>query len=472
MSRFLFSHSIRRIARPQFQRQHLLTPQREFIPVLLGGLAVLAVGTLARYVVRTKLRVDEEEERAKSLNPDDDSLGNVNSLAKILQVKSIGVDMGSSFCRLSIRNGETTNVMENSSGQYGMPSHILNTADGVVVGSFAKQNRFMKSSNALCGYHLLAGLPPTDSFAAEAMQSLHLTPAEDGGDDKEISATAYGESFSASQMRSIFAKELFTTAASKDLEAALLPAIISVPNYFSDEQKLAAVESARLGGLNIIYAIPDALSSVLGMHQRGLIPELLGQYVVVDVGGSLTQLSVIDCKAVDEEPTVIAERTIFSGSDAVNDIIANFVAEKFKADTGIDLLQDAMAKQRLYDSIESLKVDLSSAMSSSLNVPYITADAQGLPQHLEMDISRSTFENLISAHTSIFAAPMQEVLADAGITNPSVQVKGQIVVGGGARVPVVLRTLEGIFGESTVTLYEKEPEDVNVVGAAQYPKHY
>mmetsp|Transcript_17956 Transcript_17956/g.30046 ORF Transcript_17956/g.30046 Transcript_17956/m.30046 type:complete len:470 (+) Transcript_17956:29-1438(+) len=469
MSRILFSK------RKQFIRKNVryqLSPQREFVPILLGGLAVLAVGTIARYVVRTKIRVDEEEEKARGLNPDDDSLGNVNSLAKILQVKSIGVDVGSSFCRLSIRNGEMTNVMENSSGQYGMPAHILNTADGVVVGSIAKQNRFMKSSNALSGYHLLSGLPPTDSLAIAALQQLNLAPDADEGDEKEVSATAYGESFTASQMRSIFAKELFTTAASKDMEAALLPAIVSVPNYFSDEQKLAAVESSRTGGLNIIYAIPDGLSSVLGMYQRGLIPDLIGQYVVVDVGGSLTQFSVIDCKAEDEEPTLIAEKTIFSGSDEINNIIATFVAEKFKMDTGIDLLQDTMAKQRLYDGIESLKIDLSSAMSSSLNVPYITADAQGVPKHLDLDISRSTFENLITSHTDSFAEPMKELLAKAGISDPMTQIKGQIVVGGGARVPIVLRTLEDFFGESTKTLFESEPEVVNVVGAAQYPKHY
>lgn len=115
MSRLLFSK--RRQPFIQKNVRFQLNQQREFIPVLIGGLAVLAVGTLARYIVRTKIRVDEEEERARGLDPEDDSLGNVNSLAKILQVKSIGVDIGSTFCRLSIRNGEKTNVMENSSGQ-------------------------------------------------------------------------------------------------------------------------------------------------------------------------------------------------------------------------------------------------------------------------------------------------------------------------------------------------------------------
>ena len=115
MSRLMFSKPRQRFLQKNVHFQ--LTQQREFVPILLGGLAVLAVGTLARYIVRTKIRVDEEEERARGLNPEDDSLGSVNSLAKILQQKSIGVDIGSAFCRLSIRNGEQTNVMENSSGQ-------------------------------------------------------------------------------------------------------------------------------------------------------------------------------------------------------------------------------------------------------------------------------------------------------------------------------------------------------------------
>jgi molecular chaperone DnaK len=469
MSRFLFSKRANQNIRKNVRFQ--LCPQREFIPVLIGGLAVLAVGTLARYIVRTKIRVDEEEEISKGLNPEDDSLGNVNSLAKILQVKSIGVDIGSAYCRLAIRNGEKTNVLENSSGQYGMPAMILNTADGVVVGSFAKQNCHMKASSTLSTFQILAGLPPAHPYVQQALQQLQLSAEPAEGEQTEVAFSAYGESFTASRMRSIFSKELFTTAASKDLEAALLPAILSVPNYFSDDQKLAAVESARTGGLNIIYAIPDALSSVLGMHYKGLC-ELEGRYVVVDVGGSLTQLSVLDCKEVHEEPTLIAERTIFSGSDAINDIVAKFVAEKFEADTGINLLADNMAKQRLYDSIESLKVDLSLTMSSSLNVPYITADAQGQPKHLDLDISRSTFENLISAHTEIFASPMKDMLAEAGVVDPASQIKGQIVVGGGARVPIVLKTLTDIFGEATTTMCEKEPEEINVVGSAQYPKHY
>ena len=360
--------------------------------------------------------------------------------------------------------------------QYGMPAIALNTADGIVVGSFAKQNRHMKASSSLSAFHLIAGLSPTDPIATAALQQLQLTPdheteGEGEGEQKEVAFSAYGESFTASQLRSLFSKELFTTAAAKDMEAAFLPAILSVPNYFNDHQKVAAVESARMGGLNIIYAIPDALSSVLGMYERGDC-ELVGQYVVVDVGGCLTQFSVIDCKAVDEEPTLIAEKTIFTGSDAINDIIAKFVNEKFQADTGINLLQDNMAKQRLYDAIESLKMDLSSSMSSTLNVPYITADAQGQPKHLEIDLSRATFENLISAHTDMFAKPMQELLADASIVDPSTQMKGQIVVGGGSRVPIVLKTLTAIFGEATTTLCANEPEDINVLGAAQYPKHY
>lgn len=359
-----------------------------------------------------------------------------------------------------------------------MPAVALNTADGIVVGSFAKQNRHMKAASSLSVGHILAGLSPTDPFAINALQQLQLTPTQEqngaeqhGEEQEEVAFSAYGQSFTGSQLRSLFSKELFTTAAAKDMEAALLPAILSVPNYFNDHQKLAAVESARKGGLNIIYAIPDALSSVLGMHERGEC-DLIGQYVVVDVGGRLTQLSVIDCKALDEEPTLIAERTIFTGSDAINDTVAKFVNEKFEADTGINLLQDNMAKQRLYDAIESLKVDLSSTMSGSLNVPYITADAQGQPKHLEIDLSRSTFENLICAHTDVFAAPMQEILAEAGIVDPSTQIKGQIVVGGGARVPIVLKTLTDIFGESTTTICAKEPEEINVIGSAQYPKHY
>ena len=449
---------------------HQLIQQREFVPLLIGGLAILAVGTVARYVIRTKIRLEEEEERARALNPDDDGIANVNSLAKILEVKSIGVDIGSVNCRLAIRNGDKTDVLENSSGQFGMPSVMINTADGVVVGSIAKQKQHLKSGSVLSTFHILSGLPPSDPFAIQALEKYQLAP-EQVSNTLEVSFKSSGESFSASQMRTLLSKELYSTAAAKDLEAALLPAILTVPNYFSDEQKVAAVESAKVGGLNIIYAIPDAVSSLLGMHDRGLC-DLVGTYVVVDVGGRLTQLAVIECKNEDEEPTVVATRSILSGGDCINDTLAKYISEKFEADHRIDLMKDNMAKQRLYDAVESLKVDLSSALSSSMNVPYITADSTGQPKHLELDVSRSTFENLIESHTQVFESPLQDMLSETGIHDFPSQISGLLVVGGGSRVPIIHQSIVKKFGDGVAVIHEKDPEVINVVGTAQYPKYY
>lgn len=447
-----------------------LIQQREFVPFVIAGLAVLAVGTTARLIYRTKIRVDQELEKEKILNPGDDNLGNVNSLAKILQVKSIGIDIGSSNCRLSIRNNDKVDVMENSSGQYSIPAVAMNTVDGVVVGNIAKQNRFMKPSSVMSVYHILSGLSVSNPIFARAIEELNLVSPEKTDDEAEVNVTSMDKSFSASQIRTIFSKELFDNATAKDMESAMLPAILSVPNYFDDNQKLAAVESARAGGLNIIYAIPDALSSVLGMHAKGLC-DLSGTYVVIDVGGKLTQLSLLDCKSAGDEPILLSERTLFSGSDSINDTIAKFVSEKFKSDTGIDLLQDCMAKQRLYDAIESLKIDLSCALTSSINVPYITADAQGQPQHLKWEISRSTFENLIADHTKTFSTPMKNMLDEVNITDFSV-LKGVIIVGGGARIPIIQRAVANILEDTVTIISDKEPENVNVIGSAVYPKYY
>lgn len=435
----------------------------------------MAAGALARYVVRAKIRMDEEAERgSKEGEEDSGGIDNVNSLAKVLQQKSIGVDIGSTQCRLAIRQGESTKLLENSSGQYSMPAYILNSADGVTVGSFAKKNSCLKPMSTMSLCHVLSGISRSDPLAVDALKQFSISCDMSGGDESEVAISANGETFTASQMRSLFAKELFQTAYAKDLEAAMLPAVVSVPNYFSDQQKVAAVDAVRNGGMNVIYAIPDALSSVLGMFARGHLPELLGKFLVIDVGGRLTQISVLDCHSADEEPTIVAEKTIFVGSDSVNDLLMEHVANHFYNDTGIQLLNDVMAKQRLVDAVESMKVDLSSSMSANLNVPYITADAQGQPKHLSLDMSRSKFESIVESHTDILAPPIYEVLEKAGINNPSEQLKAQLVVGGGARVPAVLKAVNKAIGETSNvgTVIHDTPEEVNAVGSAQFPKHY
>lgn len=466
--------------------------KREILPLIGLGVGIFALGTAAQYVIRTLKRMEEEKknnngnsgndgDNDNNQKKDDKSNHHHDNLHKHetrssapphdFPKKSFGIDIGSTSAKLAYRDGSIAEIIENKEGLRATPAALFKTSQESSIGSYAARQRWANASKVGIGYHTLIGSKAKDANVLEYISKLNLQDRLNDSNQGEISVLVGGSSISSSSMYTLIAKDLFATVENKVERISSIPVTISVPNFYNMNNIQAAMLAVENGGFTTRQYIPDSVAALVGAHNRGYLPKtdpvLVGKYLVLDIGGRLTQMSVINM--TEKSYQVLGYKTLFNiGGEYINDELANYVATEYYNKNQIQLLNDTFSKQRIYDTIESVKIDLSKSLSSKVELPYITADING-PKHLHMEISRAKLEYLMTPMLNGMRTPLTELLTEVKLQNLN-EIKSFLVVGGGARIPLAQKMTKEMLGLEPII--PSQPEEITALGASIYSSKY
>ncbi len=367
----------------------------------------------------------------------------------------IGIDLGTTNSCVAVMEGGEPQVIPNSEGGRTTPSVVAIGKDGErLVGTVAKRQAVVNPRNTVYSVKRLMGRRYDDAEVAHAREL--------GG--YEIVRLANGDAGVKMGEREYSAPEISAMVLQKlkaDAEAYLgetvTEAVITVPAYFNDAQRQATRDAGRIAGLEVLRIInePTAASLAYGLEKKG--EEVIAVY---DLGGGTFDISILEIGEGTFEVKATNGDTFLGGDDFDNTLIDYLVTE-FRKDQGVDLSKDRTALQRLKEAAEKAKIELSSAQSTEINLPFITADASG-PKHLVLTVTRSQFEQLVDDLVSRSLEPCRQALADAGM-NAS-QIAEVVLVGGMTRMPLVQRKVQEFFGKEPHR--GVNPDEVVAVGAA------
>ena len=374
--------------------------------------------------------------------------------------KIIGIDLGTTnSCVAVIENG-IPKVIENSEGARTTPSIVAYGKDEILVGASAKRQSVTNPKNTIYASKRLIGR----KFKEEAVQKdIDLMPYEimeaKNGDawvrvnDQELAPPQ----ISAEVLRKM------KKTAEDYLGETVSQAVITVPAYFNDSQRQATKDAGKIAGLEVLRIInePTAAALAYGVDKTDKRDRKIAVY---DLGGGTFDVSIIEIANVDGDKQIEVLSTngdTFLGGEDFDQRIMDFLVDEFKKDQGVDLTKDVLALQRLKESAEKAKIELSSSAQTSVNLPYITADASG-PKHMNINISRSKLESLVEELIQRSVGPCQTAIKDAGIDIS--EIDEVILVGGMTRMPKVQETVEKLFGKAPRK--DVNPDEAVAAGAA------
>ena len=368
--------------------------------------------------------------------------------------KVIGIDLGTTNSCVSVYERGESKVIPNKEGKNTTPSVVAFTDKGeILVGDTAKRQAVTNPEKTIFSIKRIMGLMMNEKNAQEAKSRLpyHITD-RNGACAVEIAGKTYTP-------QEISAKVLMKLK--EDAEAYLgekvVDAVITVPAYFNDSQRKATKEAGTIAGLNVLRIINEPTAAALAY---GLDKKEAEKIVVYDLGGGTFDVTVLETG--DNVVEVLATGgNAFLGGDDFDNALIDFLVSEFKSESGIDLKSDVMALQRLKEAAENAKKELSSAMETNINLPFITADATG-PKHLTKTISRAKFEGLIENFVSQTISKINEVVKDANVSKSDI--KEVVMVGGSTRVPLVKEEVKKAFGKELNK--SVNPDEVVAIGAA------
>ena len=368
--------------------------------------------------------------------------------------KVIGIDLGTTNSCVSVYERGERKVIPNKEGKNTTPSVVAFTDKGeILVGDTAKRQAVTNPEKTIFSIKRIMGLMMNEKNAQEAKSRLpyHITD-RNGACAVEIAGKTYTP-------QEISAKVLMKLK--EDAEAYLgekvVDAVITVPAYFNDSQRKATKEAGTIAGLNVLRIINEPTAAALAY---GLDKKEAEKIVVYDLGGGTFDVTVLETG--DNVVEVLATGgNAFLGGDDFDNALIDFLVSEFKSESGIDLKNDVMALQRLKEAAENAKKELSSAMETNINLPFITADATG-PKHLTKTISRAKFEGLIENFVSQTISKINEVVKDANVSKSDI--KEVVMVGGSTRVPLVQEEVKKAFGKELNK--SVNPDEVVAIGAA------
>ncbi|HHL34901.1 MAG TPA: molecular chaperone DnaK [Desulfobulbaceae bacterium] len=369
--------------------------------------------------------------------------------------KIIGIDLGTTNSCVAIMEGGEPKVIENSEGNRTTPSVVAFTDNGErLVGQVAKRQAVTNPTKTLFAIKRLIGRKFTD---AEVQKSIEISPfkiVEGPGGDAMVEVD--GKKYSAAEISAMILGKMKQTA-EEYLGEPVTEAVITVPAYFNDSQRQATKDAGKIAGLDVQRIInePTAASLAYGLDKKGE-----EKIAVFDLGGGTFDVSILEIgDGVFEVKSTNGDT--FLGGEDFDMRIVNWLADEFKRDQGVDLRNDNMALQRLKEEAEKAKKELSTAMETDINLPFITADATG-PKHLNIKLSRAKLESLVEDLIERTAGPCQTALKDAGLS-PS-DINEVILVGGMTRMPKVQEKVKEIFGKDPHK--GVNPDEVVAIGAA------
>src|SRR5437773_406191 len=368
--------------------------------------------------------------------------------------KIIGIDLGTTNSVVAIMEGDQPKVLINSQGSRLTPSVVAFTEKGErLVGQVAKHQQVTNPQNTIFSIKRFMGRRHSEVAQEEKMVPYEIA----GGPEDYVKDRVRGKDYTPEQISSFILQDLKKTAEDY-LGEKVDTAVITVPAYFNDAQRKATKDAGEIAGLKVLRVLPEPTAAALAY---GLDRKKNEKICVFDLGGGTFDVSVLDVGDGVFEVLSINGNTHLGGDDMDEELI-NYVAEEFRKQEAIDLRKSAMALQRLKEGCEKAKIELSGAMETTVNLPFITADASG-PKHLQMTITRTKFEQLITPLVEKTRQPVIDALKDAGL-KPE-QIDEVVLVGGSTRVPMVARLVKELF-KGKEPNRSVNPDEVVAIGAA------
>jgi molecular chaperone DnaK len=374
--------------------------------------------------------------------------------------KIIGIDLGTTNSCVAIMEGGKPKVIENSEGSRTTPSVVAYTEDGeILVGAPAKRQAVTNAKNTIYAVKRLIGRKFEDS---EVQKDIKLMPFKIvRADNGDAWVEVRGKKIAPQQVSAEILRKMKKTAEDY-LGEEVTEAVITVPAYFNDSQRQATKDAGRIAGLEVKRIInePTAAALAFGLDKK----EGDRKIGVYDLGGGTFDISMIEIAEVDKEhqfEVLSTNGDTFLGGEDFDQRLIDYIVTEFKKDAGVDLKNDVLALQRLKESAEKAKIELSSSQQTEINLPYITADQSG-PKHLTMKITRAKFESLVEELIARTVEPCRIAIKDAGVKLSDIG--DVILVGGQTRMPKVQDTVKEFFGKEPRK--DVNPDEAVAVGAA------
>ncbi|MEG9883182.1 MAG: molecular chaperone DnaK [Hyphomicrobiales bacterium] len=369
--------------------------------------------------------------------------------------KVIGIDLGTTNSCVAVMEGQTPKVIENSEGVRTTPSMVAFSDDGeVLVGQPAKRQAVTNPENTLFAVKRLIGRRHDDPTVAKDKKLVpyHIVKADNG----DAWVEARGKIYAPSQISAYILQKMKETG-ERHLGETIEQAVITVPAYFNDSQRQATKDAGKIAGLEVLRIINEPTAAALAY---GLDKKKGGTIAVFDLGGGTFDISVLEIGDGVFEVKSTNGNTFLGGEDFDMRLV-DYLAAEFKKDNGIDLRDDKLALQRLKESAEKAKIELSNATQTEVNLPFITADQSG-PKHLTLKLTRAKLEALVEDLIEKTIAPCKEAVKDAGLSPGDID--EVILVGGMTRMPKVIETVKTFFGKEPNK--GVNPDEVVAIGAA------
>ena len=368
--------------------------------------------------------------------------------------KVIGIDLGTTNSCVSVMDGKSPKIIENSEGARTTPSMVGITDDERLVGQPAKRQAVTNPENTLFAIKRLIGRRHDDQYSKKFSELVPYKIVSAKNGDAWVQAN--GQDYAPSEVSSFILRKL-----KEDAEAYLGEtvdkAVITVPAYFNDAQRQATKDAGKIAGLEVLRIINEPTAAALAY---GLDKKESGTIAVYDLGGGTFDVSILEVGDGVFEVKSTNGDTFLGGEDFDQRII-DYIAEQFKKDNGIDLRSDKLALQRMKEAAEKAKIELSSAAQTDVNLPFVTADASG-PKHLNVKLTRSQYESLVDDLITKSIDPCKSALKDAGVSAGDID--EVILVGGMTRMPKIIEAVTAFF--KTEPHRGVNPDEVVASGAA------
>src|SRR5579872_3929618 len=369
--------------------------------------------------------------------------------------KTVGIDLGTTNSVIAVMEGGEPVVIPNAEGSRTTPSVVAFTKSGErLVGTLARRQAAVNPENTVYSIKRFMGRKFSEVDSERKIVPYQVKPGKD--DRAVVSVPAVNKEFTPEQISAMTLQKLKTDAESY-LGEKVTDAVITVPAYFNDSQRQATKNAGQIAGLNVLRIInePTAASLAYGLEKKENETIL-----VFDLGGGTFDVSVLDVgDGVFEVKSTNGDTHL--GGDDYDRKVVDWLVDEFKKENGIDLKADPQALQRLTEAAERAKIELSSRLETTINLPFITADQNG-PKHLEMTLTRAKFESLTSDLTERLKQPFFQALKDAGLA--AQQINEVVLVGGSTRMPIVQQVVKDLVGKEAHK--GVNPDEVVAVGAA------
>ena len=374
--------------------------------------------------------------------------------------KIIGIDLGTTNSCVAVIDGDAPRVIENSEGDRTTPSVVAFTSDNeILVGQSAKRQAVTNPKNTLFAIKRLIGRDFDDPMVKrdQDLVPYEIVKADNGDAWVEVN----GKKMAPPEIAAKILQKMKTTAEDY-LGEPVTEAVITVPAYFNDSQRQATKDAGKIAGLEVKRIInePTAAALAYGMDKQVGDRKL----AVYDLGGGTFDVSIIEIAEIDGEhqfEVLSTNGDTFLGGEDFDNRVIEFLVEEFQNEQGVDLRNDPLALQRLKESAEKAKIELSTSQQTDVNLPYITADQTG-PKHLNIKLTRAKLEALVEDLVKGTIKPLKVALSDAGMSTS--EIDDIILVGGQTRMPLVQKTVEEFFGKAPRK--DVNPDEAVAMGAA------